>query len=148
LFSAPKEPELPLYIEETAKAAKRLHELYTQLAQKNGAGIEALKWGMRGLQASVYAYWAALSKGEPLRVGDREYASPTPKEGLAVVQRVVQELERTLNGEEVAPEPLPDFPDLPDLPSDDPDLLELHNLLKRLDPDPTPTPDGDPDTGP
>ena len=121
LFSVPKEPELPLYIEETAKAAERLHELYLQLTQRNGDGVEALKWGMRGLQASVYAYWAVLSEGEPLRVADREYASPTPKEGLAVVQRVVQELERVLNGEEVALEPLYELPDLPDLPDPTPD---------------------------
>jgi len=121
LFSVPKEPELPLYREEIAKAGERLHELYTQLTQRKGAGVEALKWGMRVLQASVYGYWAALTEGEPLRIADREYASPTPKEGLAVVQRVVQELERTLNGEEVALEPLPELPD------------------------PTPTPDGDPE---
>jgi len=146
LFSAPKEPELPLYIEETAKAGRRLHELYTQLTQRNGAGVEALMWGMRGLHALLYGYWAVLSEGEPVRVADREYASPTPKEGLAAVQRAVQELERALNGEEVRLEPLPELPDFPDLPdlSDDPDLLELHTLLKRLDPDPTPTPDGDP----
>jgi len=121
LFSVPKEPELPLYIEETVKAAERLHELYTQLTQRDGAGVEALKWGVRGLQASLYAYWAVLSEGEPLRVADREYASPTPKEGLAVVQRVVQEMERTLNGEEVALEPLYELPDLPDLPDPTPD---------------------------
>jgi DNA polymerase-1 len=135
LFSVPKEPELPLYIEETAKAAERLHELYVQLTQRDGTGLEALKWGMRGLQASVYAYWAALSEGEPVRVADREYASPTPKEGLAVVQRVVQELERTLNGEEVALEPLYELPDLPDLPDPTPDG------------DPAPAPDHTPGEG-
>ena len=74
----------------------------------------------------MYGYWAVLSEGEPVRVADREFASPTPKEGLAVVQRVVHELERALNGEEVALEPLFELPDLPD-------------------PDPTPTPDGDPE---
>jgi DNA polymerase-1 len=126
LFSAPKEPELPLYIEEAAKAGRRLHELYTQLTQRNGVGINELEFGVRGLQALVYGYLAALSKGEPLRVADREFASPTPKEGLAVVQRVVQELESALNGEEVRLEPLPELPDFPDLS------------------DPTPTPDGDP----
>jgi DNA polymerase-1 len=138
--------ELPLYIEETAKAGRRLLELYTQLTQRNGASADTLEWGMRTLQALVYGYWAALSEGEPLRVGDREYASPTPKEGLAVVQRAVRELERALNGEEVALEPLPEVPDLPvpdptpgegepkwELVSDASRLPDLEERLQRED---------------
>jgi P4 family phage/plasmid primase-like protien len=66
LFSVPKEPELPLYIEEYQKAYERIADLTDRLVEKVAAEKgwgEAFSLRMRQLQAMAYGA-AALLQGE------------------------------------------------------------------------------------
>jgi len=130
LFSAPEEPELPLYLEEYQKATERLADLTDRLVKKVAAekGWEkAFSLGLRHLRAM--AYGAAVFLRE-----ETDQPLPTPKEGLAVLQKVIGEAEKMLNGEEVRLEPLPALPQI-DYPT---------GKAYWDGDDPTPTPDGDP----
>jgi hypothetical protein len=106
LFSVPKEPELPLYIEEYERAYERIADLTDRLVEKVAAEKgwgEAFSLRIRQLHAMAYGA-AALGQRETTR------PLPTPKEGLAVMHRVIEEAEKMLNGKEVALEPLPELP--------------------------------------
>jgi len=131
LFSVPKEPELPLYREEYLKAYERIADLTDRVVEKVAAEKgwgEAFSLRMRQLQA--LAYGAAVFLRE-----ETDQPLPTPKEGLAVMQKVIGEAEKMLSGEEVALEPLPALPQI-DYPT---------GKAYWDGDDPTPTPDGDPE---
>jgi DNA polymerase-1 len=149
LFSVPKEPELPLYIEEYQRAYERIANLTDRLVEKVAAEKgwgEAFSLRMRQLHAMAYGA-AALVQG----VTDKPLL--TPKEGLAVMQRVIEEAEKMLNGEEVALKPLPKLPEIAppngtaDWDGEEPiqklrrARRELERAIKGDDPtDPDPTP--------
>jgi DNA polymerase-1 len=164
LFSVPKEPELPLYIEETAKAGERLQELFAALSQSEVKPLRRLSLYLRGLQALTYAEIGAYNGAIMYLGGTPKHTTPTPKEALGVLQQVIQDIEGSLNGEEVALAPLPIPPQsggrtaLPIPPT--PEIAEKHRAIEEIrraireleraikgdDPtDPTPT---DPDPTP
>ncbi len=136
LFSVPKEPELPLYREEYQKACDRLADLYDRLVKKvaEEKGWEAaFPLCMRHVKALVYGSAVFLRE-------ETDQPLPTPKEGMAVMQKVIEEAERMLNGEEVVLGPLPKLPEI-----DYPKGKAYWDGDDPTDPDPTPT---DPDPTP
>lgn len=128
LFLVPKEPELPLYREEYWKAYDRIADLRARLVDKIAAekGWDAA-WPLSIRHLHALAYGAAVFLRE-----ETDQPLPTPKEGLAVMQKVIEEAEKMLNGEEVALEPLPELPEV-DYP-----------MGKAYWDGADPTPDGDP----
>ena len=160
LFSVPKEPELPLYIEETAKAGAWLQELCAVLSQSEVKPLRRLSLYLRGLQALTYAEIGTYNGAIMYLGGTPKPTIPTPKEGLAVLRQVIREIEGSLNGEEVALAPLPIPPQsggrtaLPTPPT--PEMAERYRAIEEIrraireleraikgddptDPDPTPT---------
>jgi DNA polymerase-1 len=155
--------ELPLYIEETAKAVERLGELLTALSQSEVAPLRLLSLYLRGLHAMTYAEMGVYNGAILYLGGTPKHTTPTPKEGLAVLQQVIRDIERSLNGEEVALAPLPippqsggrtasPTPPTPEIAERHRAIQEIKRALRELEraiqgeepPDPTPTPDGDP----
>jgi len=164
LFSVPKEPELPLYIEETAKAGERLQELFTAISQSEVAPLRKLSLYLSALHALTYAEIGAYNGAILYLGGTPKHTTPTPKEGLAVLQQVIQDIEGSLNGEEVALAPLPippqsggrtalSTPPTPEMAERYRAIEEIRRAIRELEraikgeepPDPTPTPDGDPE---
>lgn len=170
LFSVQRELELPLYIEETVKAGERLNELCTALFQSEVPPLRKLSLYLRGLHAAVYAEIGVYNGVISYLGGTPKHTTPTPKEGLAVLQGVIREIEGSLNGEEVALAPLPKLPQsegrtapptfsIPETAERYPDIAEKYRVIQEIwrailkieraikgeePPDPTPTPDGDP----
>jgi DNA polymerase-1 len=151
--------ELPLYIEETAKAGERLQELIDALSLSEVAPLKKLYLSLRGLYALTYAEIGAYNGAILYLGGTPKHTTPTPKEGLAVLQQVIRDIERSLNGEEVALAPLPIPPQSggrtasPTPPT--PEIAERHQAVEEIrraireleraikgddptDPDPTP----------
>jgi len=164
LFSVPKEPELPLYIEETAKAGERLQELCAALSQSEVAPLRKLSLYLSALHALTYAEIGAYNGAILYLGGTPKHTTPTPKEALGVLQQVIRDIEGSLNGEEVALAPLPippqsggrtasPTPPTPEMAERYRAIEEIRRAIRELEraikgeepPDPTPTPDGDPE---
>jgi P4 family phage/plasmid primase-like protien len=129
LFLVPKEPELPLYIAEYERAYERIADLTDRLVEKVAAEKgwgEAFSLRLRQLHAMAYGAAALLQ-------GETNLPLSTPKEGLAVMQKVIEEAEKMLNGEEVALEPLPKLPEI-----NIPNGKAYWDGEEPTDPDPTP----------
>jgi hypothetical protein len=128
--------ELPLYIEETAKAVERLGELLTALSQSEVAPLRLLSLYLRGLHAMTYAEMGVYNGAILYLGGTPKHNTPTPKEGLAVLQQVIRDIERSLNGEEVALAPLPIPPQSggrtasPTPPT--PEIAERHRAIQEI----------------
>jgi DNA polymerase-1 len=126
--------ELPLHIEETAKAVKRLAELLGALSQSEVKPLRQLSLYLRGLQALTYAEIGAYNGAIMYLGGTPKH--PTPKEALGVLQQVIRDIEGSLNGEEVALAPLPIPPQsggrtaLPTPPT--PEIAEKHRAIEEI----------------
>jgi len=85
--------ELPLYIEETAKAGERLQELCAALSQSEVAPLRKLSLYLSALHALTYAEIGAYNGAILYLGGTPKHTTPTPKEALGVLQQVIRDIE-------------------------------------------------------